>query len=113
MHCLGIGQDSPISDVHEQLAIAKMIEEVTSASEKAISSVAAKSIFFNEENARTQGLLRLACASLAPRLRLACASLAPRLRSGFSPVLPQLHNKAPLRASQSLRGSPRRTCKHT
>ena len=36
VHCLGLGQDAPIADVHEQTELAKMIEEITGASDKVI-----------------------------------------------------------------------------
>jgi hypothetical protein len=41
-HCFGLGQNAPISDVHEQAELAKMIEEVTGASDKVRSSVEEK-----------------------------------------------------------------------
>ncbi len=65
VHCFGFGQGAPIADVHEQAELAKMIEDVTGASDNARSSVEEKSAIVSEERKPeliTQSLLRRARA---------------------------------------------------
>ena len=65
VHCLGLGQDAPVANVHEQAELAKMIEEVTSTSEKVRSSVEEKSAIVSEER---KPELKGCCTTLALRL---------------------------------------------
>ncbi len=56
---------TPISDVHQQAELAKMIEDVTGASDKARSSVEEKSTVVSKER---KPELKGCCAALALRL---------------------------------------------
>ena len=69
VHCLGLGQDAPIADVHEQAELAKMIEEITGAGDKVRSSVEEKSTIVSEER--------------KPELKGCCTTLALH----FSPMV--------------------------
>ena len=73
VHCLGLGQDAPISDVHEQAELAKMIEEITGAGDKVRSSSQVKVRSSVEEKGA------IVSEERKPELKGCCAALALRL----------------------------------
>ena len=80
VHCLGLGQDAPIADVHEQAELAKMIEEITGAGDKVRSSVEEKSTIVSEER---KPELKGCCTTLALRLLTHGDTIRTRAKLGL------------------------------